>query len=296
MERVPAEVVLGVVASAASFVVGFSMQDWGGPSGAPTGQNDATWGTWATSYALSVECVAFGLTALGGGAWSASARAGFLVEGLGWACAGLMRQHFAEPSPAYATLWKASLVTTIVGGFLQVGVVQVMARPDGASSSGGAGTIGCYLALGLVVAGIALAECGTNLVFGSTFLVLMKLFMMLIMLVSGCGACAYVEALAVAATFALAVGIKQLQPMPFSWSPDFDDNGLFHSAWMLYLSATLALMGQLSRVREGEDHGAEMDMVRRKADLGAAISGFDTLAETDEGGLLCCTACVRKGP
>lgn len=84
---------------------------------------------------------------------------------------------------------------------------------------------------------------------------------MLSIVISGCGATAPAEAAMVAATFALAIGINVIKPQPFLWSPDFNDNGLFHSAGMLYLAATLVLLGRLTRA--GQVGNKERDCQRR---------------------------------
>lgn len=129
---------------ASAYICPSQVQDWGGPVGDPTGgKRDGTWGTWSTDYALGVQCLVYGMTAPGG-TGATSARVGFLVEGLGWAGAGIMHQFFYQPSSTHDVLWMTSLVLGVFAGPLKAGGVAVMAAAkDDSSSKRRAATIGC---------------------------------------------------------------------------------------------------------------------------------------------------------
>jgi hypothetical protein len=219
------------------------------------GKYDATWGTIVTDYALALEDLVFAILAPGDGLTKWSIAVAFLLDGVAWLGGGIMHQFFYTSSATHDALWITALITGSLAGICRVFAAAIAAKavgkcqclPSPAVLGSITGVFGVFVTLH-----ISLALAGLIPVPDWIIVAVAQVLMNLALVCAGYSLGQPVWTSCVLGAFILYVVINQLKPSPFKYSTDFNDNGLFHSAMMVFLACTFGLYSSIVQSGKGE--------------------------------------------
>jgi len=232
------------------YVIGFAVQDWDCDQGCVSetgGDHDTTWGTIITDYTVGVEAIVMATMAPGGGSVKNVIMASYILDSIGWLGGGLMHHAFAGDGEMHDGLWAIALLTVSLGGLVRMCAAIMSAKEAGKCrcmpSQKPLGIIACTAGLLFtVVLFLALAEHIPlpDWMVSAAKQVLMSLSLVMVGCVGGQPA----WATAVFGCFALTV-LNVVKFSPFKYSSNFNDNGLFHTGYILFLAAVFGLFNAL---------------------------------------------------
>lgn len=230
------------VASVICFVIGFAIQNWSciddcGPQ--TGGKNDATWGTYVTDYILGMECFVMAVMAPGDGFVKKSIAAAYIIAGVSWTAGGILHHMFPTDGQVHVMLW---IVALIGGGW--AALVRAYAAIVSMQESGK-----CVLCLDSKILGIVFGVLAATYVIAVPLSVqqvlpladwmlmaMTRILFDLVLIITGYMAKQPLWTSGVLASFLLFLALNVIKFPPFIYSTSFNDNGLFHSAVMLYLA------------------------------------------------------------
>jgi len=226
------------------FTLGYAVQSWEEQPGIETGgEADGTWGTWLTCYALFVECATMAIVAPGEGVVKYSIVIAFALDGLSWLCSGLLHSFFPTSSSAHDTIWVSAMLLSNLGSFAKAYAAHLAVREHGKCQCCPSSRV-----IGIAGGAIAALWIGLTLVLYESFILpdwvfvmVKQVLAMLALVVYGVNGGSARWSAAIFVSFGAAVVLDILKPEPFKYSTNFNDNGLFHSAMMLYTVSVFGL-------------------------------------------------------
>jgi len=249
------------------FIVGFAVQDWSCTSNCGTGtggSNDATWGTYVTDYVLAIELFIMAVMAPGTGMAKHVLTAGFVVSAVGWLYGGILHQLFFEPGTVHDFLWTTSLMTSIIACVLRllaaIMLAQLADRCPCCKDSKILSIVFGVVAFSFSVTVVLSVYVANFPLAGWMVVAIINIPFNVAVMVVGYVAREPLWATACLLSFVMYLVLNQVKFEPFVSSDQFNDNGLFHSALMVYVAMAFGLFNSLAGLAEGPAHSALIAM------------------------------------
>eukprot|EP00428_Durinskia_dybowskii_P023479 CAMPEP_0170239508 /NCGR_PEP_ID=MMETSP0116_2-20130129/19510_1 /TAXON_ID=400756 /ORGANISM="Durinskia baltica, Strain CSIRO CS-38" /LENGTH=357 /DNA_ID=CAMNT_0010490323 /DNA_START=129 /DNA_END=1199 /DNA_ORIENTATION=+ len=320
------ELVCGAIVVAFCFCgMGFAMQDWGGDPGKHTtltDVHDATWGTWVTGYVLAAMGVIFGIAAPGEGLVRSVARLAFELEAISWAAHSVMHQFFAKGGDVHDMLWFTGATAFTAALFGKACAAHMFIQETGICRCFGSldpremdpkdesdvelqvhqmATARIFGGVGLVAAvTVPVLILFQPNVGGWIHLVAVQGFTLCLMIGFGAAGGAFCGSAGMFIGFAGTLFFKHVYMPPFKFSHDFNDHGLAHTCWMVYMASSYALLLQLyAEIRLAHEELEEQLRAKREQEALLAREAEEEaqrrVAETGCLISMCCSAAAARG-